>query len=128
MWLERAGRTSADIGHCVHCASAGFDDAPPAEARVVGVHLGADGRPEPLPEELAAIASSQNLPDAHLEPGEPPEDAWSTPIPVRPSDLDTFQHVHQAPALIVRAPASPSGAGRPTIPRRRGARRAPRRP
>jgi acyl-CoA thioesterase FadM len=91
--IGHVGRSSIAFAHSATRAS---DGAVASRSRTVMVLLGPDKKPASVPDNIRMLVQSGETPEALASPGEPPADAWAHTIQVRPSDLDSLQHVNQA--------------------------------
>jgi len=96
VWLASVGRTSLELGQQL------VDESGAMVARLLltVVHLGPEGRPVPVPAELAALAIGrgelEGLAAWTLGQEAPPADAFAFHFFVRASEIDLFQHVNHA--------------------------------
>ncbi len=124
LWVARVGRSSLDFGHRITVVRPPREERGDhadeqelfAEARVTAVHLGPDGRPAPISEEVRALARPEAALDGFPPPLEeaPLAGGWGHRFRVPPRDLDLLQHVNHAIYLDyaedVRALAAAAGA------------------
>jgi acyl-CoA thioesterase FadM len=91
--IGHVGRSSIAFDHSATRTS---DGAVASRARTMMVLLGTDKKPAAVPDSIRMHVQSGEATEALASPGEPPAGAWSHAIQVRPSDLDSLQHVNQA--------------------------------